>query len=656
MPGDTAATLAQTAGGQAAALLTVCLVEMFCRNSTGHLLFELSLRILPRNSCLASMTHLSDLAETLANKLRPLAFGQHHAIHLTRIRETYLHAGIDVPPGILSSLLDRLSVDAMADLLADVQLALRDETVVVRIEGFQGLGGIVALVMALCPDDVLLLVEDGIIAKGTRCSVIVSIKHQQATSFHTERILRSGDKTFTSLPTHFRVNEFLAHPGRLSSYDHLSLNADGCLASMVEQLLVNVTVQSPTKVILRLADLITATICSFCGPDFSSALSQFPQDGLRSLLGPPAQNKARARLGTLFGIAPSLLGNIEPIASYEALRQSLQELVPDEEACECSQCLGTHIWANLGPGRPPCRLRSVWGGLQDLIGQAVLLCFVDTDLQVIPITQFPRTKMGRHLCRRLLLRANLLGDGSYPPCEPQGREYSAQDLHDDLCALLGTVPCTAGQGHNLLGTSNGATSIFPSTLDISASNNDHIVRYRVVDGQFHDGYSYYKALIERPNIVPRPHTDTSLLHDLKSGEGGLGPSSLGVHSNLMLSVRPAHNSLTLRVTAMFTGKAVDASFYDMHLAFLATSVAPPCDHDPAGSCTLLDWQDSFLASGVDTPVASDGRTSVALTHGNVDAQFLAGVSGVPTLFQGGSCLNCSMREAKDKGFELLIQS
>lgn len=120
-----------------------------------------------------------------------------------------------MPPATLAFLVDRLTVDAMADLLGAIQLALRDETVVVRTEGFQGLGGVVALVMALCPDDVLLLVEDGVTAMGRRASIIVSVKHQQpAMSIHTERLFCSGDKTLTALAALFRDNEFLAHSGR----------------------------------------------------------------------------------------------------------------------------------------------------------------------------------------------------------------------------------------------------------------------------------------------------------------------------------------------------------------------------------------------------------------------------------------------------------
>ncbi|OCL07850.1 hypothetical protein AOQ84DRAFT_261608, partial [Glonium stellatum] len=174
MAGDTTSTLAQTAGGQASALLTLALVEMFCRNLTGHLLFELSLKILPASHCFTSMSQLSDAAEIVSNKLKPLAFGQHYAYRLTRIRETYFQSGIELPPSTSQSLLERLRVEAIVGLLDAAQQALQDETLMLYIEGFRGLGSIVALLMALCPNYTLLSVENGVIFRGEHQSIVIS--------------------------------------------------------------------------------------------------------------------------------------------------------------------------------------------------------------------------------------------------------------------------------------------------------------------------------------------------------------------------------------------------------------------------------------------------------------------------------------------------
>ncbi|KAK6496846.1 hypothetical protein TWF481_001830 [Arthrobotrys musiformis] len=75
MGGDTAWMLSQTAGGQASALLTVCLVELFCKEMAGRILFNLSKKILPRDRCLSNVEQLSDLAEIVSNRMQSVEFG-----------------------------------------------------------------------------------------------------------------------------------------------------------------------------------------------------------------------------------------------------------------------------------------------------------------------------------------------------------------------------------------------------------------------------------------------------------------------------------------------------------------------------------------------------------------------------------------------------
>ncbi|KAI1644371.1 uncharacterized protein F4817DRAFT_219801 [Daldinia loculata] len=644
MAGDTAAALSQTTGGQAAALLTLCLVEMFCRNSTGHLLFELSMKILPPDKCRASMAHLSDLAEIISNKLQPLGFGQHHAVQLTRIREAYLNSGIEIPPSTSESLLERLSIESMVELLDAVQQALRDETTIVHIEGFQGLGGIIALLTALCPDDILLLVENGILFKGPRQSIIISVMHQKKTTFSIEKL------ALRQLPLTFRDSEFLSQPGRLSSYEHCTVRVQGCLARMVEQLFTPITFQSVRGVVASFTDLVGAMVLSFIGTDFGSN-AHFCRDGLHSLLGPHFHETIRGKLSLFFEVEPSL-DNLGPVLKYEALRQSIASVIPSS-SCVCSQCIDTHNWANMSSKRCRCPLYSIWGGLQTLVGQAVLLSLVHTDLDTVKIVQSSQNQMGQHLCRRLMHHVLPSDD---PLLDQQGGKrgeeiYSTLNLHTDLCTLFGSIPSNAGGGQNILGTSNGATSIFPSTLHTGFPNEGRIIRYILMDGQFHDGHNYYTALIEDEHVLPRPLAEDSILQSTNT----IPLSQAGTHSQATLSLRPYHNSLAVRFMALFTSKAVNICFYATHLAYMAASIAPPCHHNADTSTTTHD-KDSILTTSVDAPVASGDRMSMVLTHGNSEAQFLAAVLGVPTLYQGASCLDCMIKFAQTEGFRLLIQS
>ncbi|KAL7783809.1 hypothetical protein V8C37DRAFT_414650 [Trichoderma ceciliae] len=658
MAGDTTSALSQTAGGQSAALLTMCLVEMFCRNSTGHLLFDLSMKLLPTNQCLASMAQLSDLAEIVANKLQPLAFGQHHAIQVTRIREVYFNLGIELPTSTLSSLLDRITVDSMVDLLSVVQQALREETSMAYIEGFQGLGGIVSLLMALCPDDILLLVENGIIFQGQRRSVVISVAREKTTSFSVEKILRET-KSSSSQAAHFRSDDFLASPGRISSYEYLTMKTQGCLANMVDQLFSTFKLGSTRNVTASLATVVGEIMCSFTGGDFGPH-SQFPEAGLLSLLGHHPHEHVRDRLAVFFGVEIAIDHLRRPLAAYKSLEESVQSLIPASE-CLCSQCPGSHVWATMPPGSKKvydrCPVRSIWAGLQTIVAQAVLLSFLETDLCSLRMMQHPQTKLGAHLCHRLV--HNL-----FPPDQetgpstvdgPHGGDlatcYMMCDLHTDLCQLLGAVASNAGNGQTILGSSSGSTSIFPSTLETMTLEKNYPLRYRALDGQFHDGRNYYKALIEDSRITPRPLAEKSILQP----GNAISPSRIGIHSDLTVSVRPYHNSMSIRTMMAFPDKVLDISFYAVHLASLSIATATPCQHDPKAPIDPYE-EGTIIATGLDAPIASKGRISVVLTHDNQEAQFLAGAAGIPAAFQGASCLNCVLRDAKPKGYRLIIQS
>lgn len=389
---------------------------------------------------------------------------------------------------------------------------------------------------------------------------------------------------------------------------------------------------------------------SFTRVDFGPG-SDLPHDGLRSLFGPCPHAHIRDKLTFLFGVSPSF-ETIDLSAHYEEFCRSLSDCVSDT-TCECSNGCGSHSWANLSSNGDPCLLRSILAGFQCLVGDAILMCFVDTDLEILSIVQHPKGSLGPHICRSLLRRVssqiNIALDFKKPSV--MSDSYTTQQLHADLCQLLGYIPSNAGEGQNVLGSCNGSTSIFPMTLGADSSIKRHLVRYRVLDGQFHDGHNYYKAITENLCVKPRALARVSI----QQNNDIISPSAMGAHSDTVFTVRPYHNSLTLRALVNFGTKIEEMSLYDANLAYMATFLARPCDHHPKDPVTLLDTT-AVVRTGVEAPVASDNRISMVLTHDHGEAQFLAGVRGVPSIYQGISCLGCMINTAQEGGFQLLIQS
>ncbi|KAF3243568.1 hypothetical protein TWF217_011241 [Orbilia oligospora] len=329
MRGNTAWALSQTAGGQASALLTVCLVELCRRNMTGHILFKLSEAILPRDRRLSSMSQLSDLAEIVSNKMQSVRFGQHFAEQVTRIRMTYFNSNVNVPCPDMASLLDRIEVDSLVDILNKAQTALQDEMTTLRIEGFVGIAYLAALFTGLCQDDVLLLVENEVIFQGLRRSIIISV-------VHGKKILEASLEISFNLckqTVQLRDGDFLGRLGAMSGFycfSTMETEKKRCLEAMVSlPLSQRVTKNDEREPLISvcLGNFFRAIILTFMAPDFPGHLC-------RSRIPRP-----RATWIALWGRSrPQLLGRGFFVHANKSWASVVSEILQGS-GCTCSEYL-----------------------------------------------------------------------------------------------------------------------------------------------------------------------------------------------------------------------------------------------------------------------------------------------------------------------------
>lgn len=640
MAGDTASVLAQTAGGRAVALISFALVELYGDDNTGELLYQLSTKILHPDQIHSSMIQLSHVAKRLSNKLRILAFGSHLALHVTRIRQVYLNSGLDIP----TSLVNKITVETMADFLAALHNALQESTSIMYVEGCSGIAVLVSVVMALCPNDAKIMVEDETIYLGERRKIIISVKAGIQTSFGLETVARGNKICSASL-----VMTERRYPGYRDSiaFSHVSLKAKGCLSDALD-LASSFAASHSTHLRCSIVELIASIVGSFSEHDFDSntrSLSQ-PHGGIMNLLGPTKMSRLREKLELWFGVEPSMV-SFDCLLSFKRLKSVVADLVPSARCgFSASYCHHDDFWAKHKWAAPvDCPIAKFWDDLKDIIGVAILMLFVEVDTDV-SVTGCKPTMMGHHVSRVILRR--FLKHPLYvtPESDDQGAEgYSTSRLHVDLCSLVDGMP-------ELLGVSNGTRSIFPLTLESPTLRSPRNVIYLIKDGQFHDRQCYYQSLIcggESQQFAPIK----SILPDNAS----IGPSALGVHLSLTMTVRPQRDSLILRTSIEVTGTTFDLNLLNLHLAYMTLSFSNPCNHNP-----LDNVGSENAADVVPTKVRTDGelkgRIGLFLTHGDPEAQFLCLVHspGLRTLFQGNCCLNCAVRDAREEGYNLIIQS
>ena len=95
------AHMAKTAGGRAASVLSLAVIELYKEDSAGDLLYQLSSKLLPAETNQSSRTQIGQVARTLGNKLAAFGFGNHLALHVTRVRQAYFDSGIEVPGNLI---------------------------------------------------------------------------------------------------------------------------------------------------------------------------------------------------------------------------------------------------------------------------------------------------------------------------------------------------------------------------------------------------------------------------------------------------------------------------------------------------------------------------------------------------------------------------
>jgi len=235
--------------------------------------------------------------------------------------------------------------------------------------------------------------------------------------------------------------------------------------------------------------------------------------------------------------------------------------------------------------------------------------------------------------------------------QPRGYNYEGSKLGTTSlhCVILGLIDPSYGY----LGASNGVSSIFPYTVLDPTLTSPHSVLYRVEDGQFHDGRSYYRKLISLPESEPyksRPRCISGINDPLSV----IVPSNVGMHSGLVISGRPTYEGLLIRTVIRMNGKEVNVDFLELQLSYMALNIACECSHNPR---TPLGKSKVGLVmtTSVASPLANGDLISIALTHHNPEAQFLCCETGY-ALFHDRACLDCAVEEAIRQGFKLIIQS
>ncbi|PGH22935.1 hypothetical protein AJ80_02984 [Polytolypa hystricis UAMH7299] len=612
--GDAVSLMAESAGGQAASLLSVCITNLYRKASVGDILCRLCDRLLPKTMPSASLTNLADVADLAASKLNRMGFGNVLAEQTMRVMSAYEQLEIDSP----KNLLETPSVESIVEVFECLS-HLTEEDSVVRVTGSYGILHILGIIVFMFPLDAIVTVESLIIQEGSSRRVVIEICASEPTQIQVEKEL--NQPPFLSLPIKapedyraIRGDYSFAWEGWLARKLQLEFARYGAICTpRVLRACCNILVHIAPRFGIRSTD----------GDEIMS-----PRKGIEKLLGPYSHNRMEQVCQLVLLERPETFevdfktewGNF--VLSLEQGRERIR--------CLCSNCF-INGWPARGIGSQEvsCPRYLVWKTIGKVL-TAGLHCFL---INVRGPVAVPGTLSGDDSVAYIIHKMLHVGTDTV-------FNYSPKLLQDVLTTF-------SGNGRGSISRSSGACTIFPTVLETFEVHPDGIFTFELRDGLYiFGGNRYYHSLSSTP--ASRPKAKESL----QTGHSKVLPSSLGEHSATVVTLREGYNELLLQVSVHASGSYFRVDIASVIMGYMGLERARECHHE-LGSPLSDRYRNRVIITGVSRPRAPRLKLALAMTRSNAAAQFLCCEVGSLCLLLEGCCLDCGCEQAENR-FDVLI--
>lgn len=655
---DVPAFMSRTAGGRSGALLCCALGSLYSSGQCGMALFDIGRDILPLEQQTSSPIQLGNVCMVLESKLGCLGFGNHFGLQVTRLRQCFWDAGLEIP----GDLADKPTEIDMHAFLIKFRAAPLEESLILHYSGTRSSGTFLSLVLAICPEDVLVEVNGGIIMRGCRDNVIFSISSspnsQAEIQLETKLNPHTADlhKRYIIVQSQHEFNR------------QLNFSFNGMLSSQLDIAFAMADANPRVSPKLVVANFIASMAMSFEGKDFYpedpsdfSRAKMLPAQGFRIALGPMYRSIIRDRLEkVLYGPADVLQ---DPATEYRALKNTISAALPFSH-CICGTCATGDPWnVHKHPkadtlARPQwkrCPVNKLWSAVGYVMHVALLTLFVEAS---------PNSSMRLHPGRFIHcfgdIYCRLFRRDLYPG------QFMVDIIYGDILELLGRWEAIFSEEYErqeevppIICSSSSTSTIYPSTLAYPTLSNPWVIQYDLVEGRLHHVSDCYDFIIcampgkkEIKNMA-RSKAKSSIK------QGTITESGLGEHSSLLMTLRPAiiqgRRALVLRCLIRQVNSTINVNFLDIHLGFMSLTPADGCEHNLSKPLVVSDSAYLVKATSVMEPVpAGKYEIGMTLTHRNKESQFLCCTQDIRQLYQGDCCMLCAIIQAKREGYKVVI--
>ncbi|KAF3491500.1 uncharacterized protein GIQ15_01017 [Arthroderma uncinatum] len=378
---DCASFMAKSAGGQAIALLSTCLINMFGKEKTGDILFDLSQELSSSSTSVASGAQLREVASCLSSKLAIIGFGNVLAAAASRIHGVYAMLQKPMP----ADTLDEMTTESAVNFLHSLSLALPSKDRHVRIYGTQSLSYIFAFVMIMFPADAVVSVDNEIIFEGQRKSIIIEFgvsDFPTPTEITIETIVNASG--IVHLPIVVTQRDPPGFPGVCQ------FQFGGWLAQYLRLVFIDQEVDISEELLVACCETLISLAENM---KYSRGDPPTAQGSLISLLGVRPYERMRRICQTVFEVSP-LTHHTDLKAAFDNL---INRFISTSRPCSCPTicCDINRAWG-YSPTEPKdtawqpplqknplCSFRVLWGALGRALDHGLASFFIDADASVV---------------------------------------------------------------------------------------------------------------------------------------------------------------------------------------------------------------------------------------------------------------------------------
>ena len=610
---DSASLMAESAGGQAIALLSVCLKSLFKHSDIGLILNRLCSKLCPRAANISSAPQLADVATLLAGKADTLGFGNLLAQEVSRIYDIY-HAldRISAP----RTLLEMLSVESMTELLEKVSQALCQENKICRISGYYAMGHVVGLLQALFPQNLVLIVEGVVVQDVEHPKIRCEIDDSGLTQLYLETCVSNSMPIELPIKSLYLTSTDIAHD---TSY---SFKWSTWLADYLRLIFMNHGLMCNRSIMEACCDLLVlvpASIYMKATIPYSKNkdTTHIPPTQIFALLGP----LPRARICL---ICEQILGST-PSEHHMNLREAFAKLlktVTDISHLLTCNCTGQACdWSEGWPGvnaqelkpKRKCQRFQLWSAIGGALNSGLWSFFIDVGPNV---TISPRYDPQY---------SHYVTDAMR---EGYRRDIDADTLFRNVYKLIdGSI----WDSSNSIITSSKSCTLYPTVLKTMKLPGHQLVTFTLVEGQIVHGHRYHRSLRAAEARARRKAKQTLM--------GPIVPSHIGVHSSgPLLTIREGYDSLELHVSIEYARNEVKLDLRQIIIGYIGMRWTSMCAHPVTKPMDPFKY--APLATSVTSPAAIRGL-GIAMTRWNPTAQFLCCGNGYQAILQKECCLDCA---------------